>query len=81
MSQSVSLEQPIPALADQAGLASVLSKVAKGQNLRLALVAGVQDFFRAKGCRKGCVPAANPARCAPMSLSSGASACSAAVAW
>lgn len=54
--QSVSVEQPIPALADQAGLVSVLSKVAKGQsrNLQLALVAGVQAFFRTSGCRKGC---------------------------
>ena len=54
--QSVSVEQPIPALADQAGLVSVLGKVAKGQSrkLQLALVAGVQAFFRTSGCRKGC---------------------------
>ena len=54
--QSVSVEQPIPALADQAGLVSVLAKVAKGQSrkLQLALVAGVQAFFRTSGCRKGC---------------------------
>jgi len=53
----VSLEQPIPALADPAGLVSVLGKVAKGQSLQLALVAGAQDFFRSSGCRKGCAAA------------------------
>ncbi len=51
------VDKPISALEDKAGLVSVLGKVAKGQGRgpQLALLAGVQAFFRTSGCRKGCV--------------------------
>ena len=51
------MDKPIPALQDKAGLVSVLGKVAEGQRRgpQLALLAGVQAFFRTSGCRRGCV--------------------------
>lgn len=60
--QSVAVEQPLPALADPAGLATVLGRAARGRSraVQLALLAGVQAFFRDSGCRKGCAPGAYP---------------------
>lgn len=62
------VDKPIPALQDKAGLVSVLGKVAKGQRRgpQLALLAGVQAFFRTSGCRKGCVRPGRGSRVAAM---------------